>query len=124
MKRLALYVVYYSIQSGGNWYLNADQWARLRAAGWETKPSMDAIRRGLTLTDAVSEWERVTGADCTEHGCPCCGHPHGFALHEEDGTLVAVCPWSTYDGNWSPPLRQVMTGTDLRKRYVFLDSSA
>lgn len=38
-----------------------------------------AFRAGLSLREAVAEWERVTGLDASASGCECCGPPHVFA---------------------------------------------
>lgn len=93
-------VEYHSNNSGGNWWLSDQDWKNLEAAGWEVEwfaaqPGssvraidaegrwLDALasrafRRGLTLHEAIEEWEMIVGQDADELGCYCCGHPHNF----------------------------------------------
>jgi hypothetical protein len=33
---------------------------------------------GVLTTEAVEEFETVTGEDTNAEGCPCCGQPHYF----------------------------------------------
>jgi hypothetical protein len=92
-----MHVEYSSNNSGGSWWLDDKDWQALESAGWEVQwvkddPSRlfangdrflgalatNAIRRDLGLREAVAEWERITGQDATDEGCPCCGHPHMF----------------------------------------------
>lgn len=120
-------VVWYSTNnSGGEWWLSDEDWKALEAAGWEVdwvtnwEPQMhlippskdgrwlgtlarDAFRHGLSLEEAIAEWERITGQLSTEEGCPCCGPPHNFhfvkpstlpANHKkEQATLDAKKEW-------------------------------
>jgi len=100
-------VKYSSNNSGGGWWLDDDDWRNLEAAGWSVKWVKDddigvsgdpprfigalargASREGLSLQDAVAEWERVTGESSTDAGCPCCGPPHSFTLSDDDGKIV------------------------------------
>jgi hypothetical protein len=46
-----------------------------------------ATRDGLSMEEAIAEWESVTGLDSEDEGCPCCGEPHNFyngASYEEN----------------------------------------
>ena len=93
-------VTYSSNNSGGYWWLHDQDWLNLEAAGWKVDwyKDMDsgalfrtgeegrwlgalasgATRKGLTLTEAVAEWESITGLSADEAGCRCCGQPHSF----------------------------------------------
>lgn len=42
-----------------------------------------AFRAGLSLREAVDEWERATGLDASAEGCECCGRPHVFAEYDD-----------------------------------------
>jgi hypothetical protein len=116
-----MYVEYDSNNSGGSWWLDDDDWKKLEAAGWEVKWAKDqkreffnadpdgrwlgalatnAIRRGLSLRDAASEWERVTGKDSTDAGCPCCGQPHNFTEYTDEGKYVKSGPETSYTASW------------------------
>lgn len=80
-------IEYSSNNSGGDWWLSDDDWKALEAAGWviEWKPErwLDALatsatREGLSMDDAIAEFEKVTGQDANATGCECCGEPHYF----------------------------------------------
>lgn len=78
-------IEYISNNSGGDWWLSDDDWRALEAVGWrvEWKPELGALatsatRRGLSMTEAVAEWERVTGKNAAAEGCSHCGPPHRF----------------------------------------------
>ena len=94
-------VRYSSNNSGGSWWLTDKNWLDLEAAGWKVRWIRDdtsghyaregasadrwlgalatsATREGLSLEDAIEEWERVTGACYGDEGCSCCGRPHDF----------------------------------------------
>lgn len=42
-----------------------------------------ATRRGLSYEKAIAEWERITGENADDEGCPCCGAPHYFIEESE-----------------------------------------
>lgn len=42
-----------------------------------------ATREGLTMREAIEEWERITGEQSNAIGCNCCGSPHSFS--SDDG---------------------------------------
>ena len=99
-------VEYNSNNSGGEWWLKDEDWLALEAAGWKVDWCRDdvspgirdgrflgalatsATREGLSLQQAVAEWERVTGELSEETGCPCCGQPHSFSLYDDDGEYL------------------------------------
>lgn len=88
---------YSSNNSGGEWWLTDEDWFALEKAGWQIEWSKDqehlgtrgerwlgalaiaATREGLSLGEAIAEWERVTGQNSNDAGCPCCGEPHYFS---------------------------------------------
>jgi hypothetical protein len=91
-------ITYSSNNSGGDWWLTDGDWYALELAGWEVdwfrysgdrkklKQShrwlgalaSSASREGLTLDEAVEEWESLTGKSAKDSGCECCGPPHTF----------------------------------------------
>lgn len=91
------YVEYSSNNSGGNWWLADSDWKNLEKAGWEVDWKKEswlgalatsAIRRGLSLKEAVREWASVTGQDPADEGCNCCGQPHNFVEYDADGKYL------------------------------------
>lgn len=105
------YVEYDSNNSGGGWWLKDEHWHALAAAGWEVDWFADADpnapfassykdgrwlgalatkarRRGLSIRDAIDEFERVTGQDVSDEGCNCCGEPHSFTEYDSDDKYV------------------------------------
>lgn len=106
-------VRYHSNNSGGDWWLNDDHWKALEAAGWKVEwikdipyfqgetrwlgaLARDAVRVGLSLEDAIREWEKIVGMSASDPGCACCGEPHSFlerggdALDALDAELIAA----------------------------------
>lgn len=91
-------VEYSSNNSGGDWWLDDEDWFALERAGWEVdwvkngdrlfvEPggdrflgalAMNATREGLSLDEAIAEWEQITGQYAYAQGCDCCGRPHEF----------------------------------------------
>lgn len=87
---------YSSNNSGGSWWLTDDDWQNLEKAGWKVAWKKDerwswstgdrwlgalatsATREGVTYTEAIDEWETITGQDADAEGCSCCGRPHEF----------------------------------------------
>ena len=100
-------VEYTTNNSGGSWWLTDQNWHDLAAAGWDVKWWKDqdhkyfagerflgalattATRIGLSLEDAIKEFETITGQDHTDEGCSCCGEPHAFRLIGPEGELHA-----------------------------------
>ena len=103
-------VSYDSNNSGGRWWLADDDWRKLEKAGWVVEwraerrwlgaLATSAKRVGLSLREAVDEWERVTGRSSTEAGCACCGQPHFFTATAADGTHAGSGPDITYEAHW------------------------
>lgn len=135
-------VTYNSNNSGGNWWLDDDDWLALEAAGWLVqwggprfycdygfyKPpagltkcrkgtlchghqaalsaaeagsrrclgalATKATREGLSLKDAIAEWEEATGQDSSALGCSCCGVPHFFGFEGDNGEREYYSPTS------------------------------
>lgn len=98
-------VEYSSNNSGGSWWLSDSDWKALEDAGWTVDwfvikdnewitPDKNgrwlgalathATREGLTLREAIAEWEFVTGQYSNELGCSCCGPPHSFTFTGDD----------------------------------------
>lgn len=92
-------IKYDSNNSGGGWWLEDKDWYDLEAAGWVVRWLKDdelyskyvredgrwlgalatsATREGLSLEDAIAEFERITGQNSGDEGCGCCGQPHYF----------------------------------------------
>ena len=59
-----------------------------------------ATREGLSLRQAVAEWEDVTGMSSTDAGCPCCGTPHSFTEYDDEGKYVRSGPEAEYSASW------------------------
>lgn len=81
-------VEYSSNNSGGGWWLDDKDWYALETAGWvvDWRPdrwlgalATSATREGLTLSQAIVEWEHVTNQVASDVGCECCGPPHHFS---------------------------------------------
>lgn len=98
-------VEYSSNNSGGGWWLKDADWKALEAAGWDVEwrkgskyadssgrwlgaLATNASREGLSLGEAISEWEAVTGQNSADLGCSCCGTPHNFTAYDDNGGYV------------------------------------
>lgn len=111
-------VTYRSNNSGGSWWLTDKNWKALEEAGWKVdwiKDSdkefysgrdrwlgalaMSAERIGLSMQDAVAEWEKITRLNSTDAGCACCGQPHNFSYYEDD-KYVDGGPHTSYEASW------------------------
>lgn len=100
-------VEYSSNNSGGSWWLTDADWYALEEAGWVIDWYKDrdqtvrifsvdkdgrwlgalashASREGLSMRDAIEEWESVTGQSSNDLGCSCCGTPHSFSSDDGD----------------------------------------
>lgn len=87
--QVALPVIEYSSNnSGGDWWLDDEDWYALESAGWDVEWKGDrwlgalatrATREGLSREAAIAEWESVTGQNADSEGCDCCGQPHYFS---------------------------------------------
>lgn len=99
-------VTYSEVNSGGVYRLTEKNYADLEAAGWtpefwsygDSLVRRDGFRRpyhmhksDTTMSEAIAEWERVTGQDSTELGCfSCCGPPHEF--NDDEGHFWTTSP--------------------------------
>jgi len=99
------YVEYDSNNSGGSWWVSLDQWKALEKAGWEVDWRKEewlgtmatrATKRGVTLRDAVKDWERITGLDSCDAGCPCCGQPHNFYEYDAKDKMIDSGPHASF----------------------------
>jgi hypothetical protein len=103
-KKKKYLVEYDSNNSGGYWWLNDEDWNNLEKCGWQVRWRKDmkdmfkspdgrfvgalateARKEFDSVTEAVKEWEAVTGKSSTDEGCNCCGPPHEFAWVDKDG---------------------------------------
>ena len=92
-------VFYNSNNSGGRWWLTDKDWLALEAAGWvvEWLDQMEspnaklayvgtkavlAYREGLKFSEAVKEFELITGQDYETKGCECCSKPHDLYIDD------------------------------------------
>lgn len=104
-------VEYSSNNSGGSFWLCDGDWYALERAGWNVEwcrdknyvtPPKDgrwlgtlatgATREGLTLRDAIEEFESVTGQYANALGCNCCGPPHYFTFEGDNGEYDSYSP--------------------------------
>jgi len=53
--------------------------------------AVSACKQGESASELVSEFESVTNQDASDEGCNCCGPPHSFEWHDDDGTELV---WS------------------------------
>lgn len=60
----------------------------------------EAYRTGLSLEEAVDEWETVTGKSSCDTGCPCCGPPHSFTEYDRKGGFLRSGPKVSYEAHW------------------------
>jgi hypothetical protein len=59
---------------------------RKKHGGYFGTLAVSAVKRGESAQELVDEFERVTGQDASAEGCNCCGPPHSFEWHDDDGT--------------------------------------
>lgn len=121
LKQVPRRIEYQSNNSGGSWWLEDKHWKALEKAGWKVEWFKDsdfhgehvkntgrflgalasrASREGLSMQDAVGEWENITGLASCEAGCPCCGQPHTFTEYDEHGNYVKSGPSTDYSCSW------------------------
>jgi hypothetical protein len=103
-------VEYSSNNSGGSFWLSDNDWYSLAEAGWDVEWAADmegriikpdkngrymgslatsATREGLSLHDAIAEFEAVTNQNPRALGCySCCGPPHYFTSYDDNGTYL------------------------------------
>lgn len=85
-------VEYNSNNSGGSFWLTDANWESLERAGWVKDGYRSAYREGLTLREAIDEWESVTGQQSNSLGCNCCGPPHNFSFEGDNGEWESYSP--------------------------------
>ena len=73
---------------------------RKKGHRWLDALATTAYRAGLSLRDAVNEWETVTRASSTDAGCACCGQPHNFTEYDDKGKWVDSGPSTAYECSW------------------------
>ncbi len=52
--------------------------------------AVSAVKQGESAAELVEEFERLTGQSASDLGCSCCGPPHSFVWHNEDGSTEIV----------------------------------
>lgn len=103
---------YDSNNSGGSWWLKDEDWEALEAKGWNVHWAQKNPNYSLELLDkrektgyrwlgalatgaakkfdnkeeGLKEWQDITGEDPGAEGCNCCGPPHNFTWHDDDGS--------------------------------------
>lgn len=81
---------------------NKHSFTKIEKGGrWLGALAKTAFRVGLPLRDAADEWQRITGCNPLDAGCPCCGEPHHFTEYDENGKWKASGPEATYSASWS-----------------------
>ena len=99
------YVKYFHNNSGGLDWVHADDWKSLQDAGWILSDGLGRIysakRIGLSLHDAIVEWQSVTGLDPAAEGCNCCGRPHDFTEYDANDNFVAEMVVNRAPSTWS-----------------------
>lgn len=83
-----------------------DDWKKLIDAGWivnhrGAERIYSAKRIGLSLHDAIVEWQKVTGLDPAAMGCNCCGRPHNFYEYDNNDQMVACMNVNYGPATWS-----------------------
>ena len=110
-------LTYSANNSGGNWWLNDDDWRHLEDAGWQvewvrnqTSPlragerflgalATEARKTFDTPEEGVAEWAEITKANPAALGCySCCGPPHSFDFRAEGEPVRYISPTAPYAG--------------------------
>ena len=91
------YVEYHSNNSGGSFWLSDSDWRALEAAGWKVNwlekswlgtNAYEARRYGVTIDQAITEFDNVTSQTSSDIGCTCCGPPHSFVAYSADDRYI------------------------------------
>lgn len=61
---------------------------RAQHGGYFGTLAVSALKRGNSADELVAEFESITGQDASAEGCNCCGPPHSFEWHDDDGTTA------------------------------------
>lgn len=118
---------YSSNNSGGRWWLDDNDWYALERVGWtidwykdrddgwgsyKDGRFLDALASGAhkivgsktEATEAIEQFEKVTGQSVTDQGCNCCGRPHYFTLYDDDDNYISAFETNPkiveYDKGW------------------------
>jgi hypothetical protein len=59
---------------------------REKHGGYFNTLAVSAVKQGANAAELVAEFERITGQIASDEGCNCCGPPHSFTWHDEDGS--------------------------------------
>lgn len=89
------YIRFSENNSGGNFWLSAEDYDKLKAAGWEGEGILpdryagrELKRTGVSKRVALAEFQDVTGWSPYEEGCECCGQPFNFYEYDDDGRMI------------------------------------
>jgi hypothetical protein len=89
-------VTYRANNSGGYWWLTEENWHDLESAGWDVEwdeflesPARVARKEVESINEAIDEFEKITGQNANDQGCPCCGPPHSFEWEDLEGIHFA-----------------------------------
>lgn len=114
---------YSSNNSGGSWWLKDADWYALESAGWVIEWFADSdfhkserflgalashahkvVGSKTEASEAIEEFERLTGSNASDQGCNCCGQPHYFTLYNDDDSHVSTFDTSPkyveYNRDW------------------------
>lgn len=69
------------VQYGGK--KNTDRYPDGRFLGALASGASRIVASKSDASDAIDEFERITGANVSTQGCNCCGQPHYFSLKDE-----------------------------------------
>lgn len=67
---------------------------------WLGAKAVSAAKRFDTKEVGIVEWERITDENAGDEGCNCCGEPHNFTWHDDDGSTVRSEIVVTSELNW------------------------
>jgi hypothetical protein len=101
--------------SGGDWWLSKEQYEKLFKAGWKpgTTAYDDSIRSCSkdfeTFSEAIEEWEELTGEDASAEGCDCCGPPYSFSS-DNNGCSGEGCLRYSFVGKNTPKPKRKRSG--------------
>lgn len=89
------YIEFRENNSGGDFWLSAEDYDNLKAAGWEGEGVLPnryegrCLRRhGVSIRMAKAEFYDITGQDPDEEGCDCCGQPFPFYRYDDEGKMI------------------------------------
>ena len=81
-------ISYRNNNSGGTYWLSADDYKKLEAKGWDRDGAHEVSKYfesdgvSTPMEIAMDEWEEITGKNSIARGCDCCGPPHVFQEEE------------------------------------------